>query len=354
MISKIENFIRKYVVLNDPAVALPLALWATGTHLFTEFDCYPYLVISSAVKRSGKTRLAEVLAFLSSNSRRFSAMTGPAFFRSLKDERPTIFCDEAESLSGESASLMRAVLNVGYRKGQSIPRLVGKKIVEFPAYSPKVFILIGDVYDTLRDRSIIVTMKRGSPEARFDFKTAGKEGEELQDEIAEEVKSNGSFVKVGLHYGGKEFALSEFLSDREEELWLPLFILMRILCPKRQDELKRIAVDMATEKTAPARSYVNLLGAEREAEDDEYAGRLLSDVLAMVGKDQKMFGTKLLGLLREIPLAPWRKFRGEGLTLNSLASMLARFGIKPRVVRIGKQVQRGYRSKDIKKGIKSL
>ena len=131
ILEKMEVFITDYVSFESDATALPVALWAIGTHVFDMFDAYPYMVITSATKRSGKTRLSELVGFLSKNPQPFSAMTPSTLFRVIEERKPTVIFDEAEVLSSESASTMRAVLNVGYRKGQTIPRTEGRTVRNF-------------------------------------------------------------------------------------------------------------------------------------------------------------------------------------------------------------------------------
>src|SRR4051794_27277130 len=53
-------FVRRFVVMS-PAQADAVALWVVHTHCFAAAEQTPYLAISSAEKRSGKTRLLEVL-----------------------------------------------------------------------------------------------------------------------------------------------------------------------------------------------------------------------------------------------------------------------------------------------------
>ena len=37
----------------------------------------------------------------------------------------------------------------------------------------------------------------------------------------------------------------DFLTGRDEEIWMPLFCLARVFCPERLEELSRCAVDIA-------------------------------------------------------------------------------------------------------------
>ncbi len=351
IINQIEAFFSKYIAFADKAYSLPLALWCIGTYLYPDFTAFPYLVITSATKRSGKTRLSELLAFIACNPLQFGAITPATVFHSIDTGRVTIFCDEAETLSSEAASVMRAVLNMGYRKGQYVPRMVSGEVKNFPTYCPKVFILIGDANDTLTDRCIVVRMKRADAPTRFIYEAAKAEGDAIRANIEAILKDGAGPLVLETYAGHKGL---EFLTDRDEELWLSLFAIAAEFCPERLEELKAAAADIATEKTAAARKYINLQGAERDAEDDEYAVRLLRDVHEVLSQhEHKHMGTReLLGRLQEIPTAPWRKFRGPGLTIRNLSDMLSRFGVAPRLIRTGEEVCRGYRLSDVDRGMR--
>lgn len=346
LLTRVSAFLRRYVTFTDPDHATALALWVLGTHLWPHFDAYPYLVITSATKRSGKTRLAELLSFLAANARNCAAMTAATVFRSIREEQPTLFMDEAETLSGENASTMRAVLNVGYRRGQTIPRMEHGKMEEFPVYCPKVFVLIGDVYDTLRDRSIIVALKRAAASMRFVWQHAEAEGHELRNHLATWAEDHAGAVahRYARHEG------APYLPDRDEEIWLPLLTLAEAMAPEQLTECQRIATDMAVEKTAPKRTYTELEGAEEEADADEYGSRLLYDLLAVLQGHRHLYTVDVLAILASIPTAPWRKFRGRGLTALDMSHLLRRFGVKPTLIRApGRRdkVQRGYRRVDV-------
>jgi integrase len=60
LLDDVVAFIRRYVVLTD-VQADTLALWTAHTHAIDAAETTPYLAITSPEKRSGKTRLLEVL-----------------------------------------------------------------------------------------------------------------------------------------------------------------------------------------------------------------------------------------------------------------------------------------------------
>lgn len=359
LLRDVEAFYRRYVTFPEADYPFVLALWTMMTFVWPHFDAIPYLVITSETKRSGKTRLSELLSFVASVPLNMAGMTAAAVYNSIKDLNPTMFIDEAETLSGESAEVMRSVLNVGYRKGQTIPRVYRGKVVQWPVYCPKAFILIGDVYDTLRDRSIVVIMRRGAPADRFLYETAKIDGDDLRQRAADIMFA----VKKDVVAAYEASPGLPFLQDRDEEIWSPLFAIASILCPDRLDQLTRAAVDIATMKTAPKRKYTELeLGeAEQEATNAEYAERLLADMLTVMGHHKVIYSADALDKLHALPTGPWRKFRGQGLTAYDMGHLLERFqGVKPRLIRTGSskkagsRVARGYRREAIEAALAQL
>lgn len=356
IVQQIESYIQDYVTLAEPHYALPLALWTIGTFCFPEFDAFPYLVITSPTKRSGKTRLSEMISFCGSNPRNFAALTAAALFRCIENEKPTLVFDEAETLSSESASTMRAVLNVGYRRGQTVPRVVPGGIKEFPTYCPKIFILIGDVYDTLRDRSMVITMKRAETRKRFTFEAVKEEGKLLRELIDTEVKANiGNIQRAFETHKGLPF-----LMDRDEEIWTSLFCLAEVFCKSRMTELQAAASDMAAEKTGEFKKYIDLKAAEDAATDDEYAKRALTDLFSLFVVSGRVIRTETaIDMMKAIPTGPWRRFRGSGLDPHDLSNLLNRFGVKPVRVAVGsgrgnQKFYRGYRRKDVEAALNKL
>lgn len=356
LVTRIETYIQDYVTLATAHYALPIALWTIGTYCFPDFDSFPYMVITSPTKRSGKTRLAEMISFCCANPRNFAAMTPFTLFYSIETEQPTILFDEAEKLNSESASDMRSILNVGYRRGQTVPRRAPGGMKEFNTYCPKIFILIGDVFDTLRDRSMIITMQRAETRKRFTFEAAREEGRVLRELISDAVKWNGGNIKHAFqnHTG------LPWLQDRDEEIWTSLFCLCEVFCPSRVQELQAAASDMAAEKTGEAKKYINLKEAEDAATNDEYAKRALADLFQLFVMNGRVIRTEdAIEGLKAIPTAPWRKFRGDGITPHILSSLLDRFGVRPVRIAIGsgrgkQQFYRGYKREQVEKAMNKL
>lgn len=291
---------------------------------------------------------------ISANGRAFSPDSPASMFRSLREDKPCIFIDEAEKLNQENHPA-REFLNKGYKRGQTISRFIGGETVDFECYCPKAFVLIGDVYDTLRDRCIMVTMRRRSPiesasENKFRRANVEPESDLLRSQIHELVLANQAAIESAY----AELPSLSFLNDRDEELWTPLFALASIICPSRIQELTKAAVDIATEKTGKRRSFHELLDVEEQKADDQEAQiLLLRDMLALTDGHKWITSANLIDSLKAIPTSPWRMFRGTGLTAQDAAFLLDSLNIRPKPIRIlpGKYtkgaIQRGYMRTDL-------
>jgi hypothetical protein len=330
LITELESYIRSYVTLAESCYALVIALWLGATHSWPAFDAFPYLVVTSATKRSGKTRLLEIMSFVASNSRLVASISPAALYRTVHAEKPTLLVDEAEMFSS-AKSEFRSLLNTGYRRGQTVKRHDG----DYETYCPKAFALIGDVHDTLRDRSIVVEMRRREPACRFVYAAAKEEGAALRERLSAALSSQVEEIDAAV----RGFEGLPFLFDRDEEIWTPLFVLCRLLCPDRIDELERAAADISAAKTAKLKKYSELAQEEENAQELEYGERLLHDMVSLLGARDQITTQEAISRLREIPTSRWRRFRGEGLKDGIeggmvIAALLSPFGIQSDTIRV--------------------
>ena len=353
IVNEVESYINRYVALPEKHQSLPLTLWAIGTHCWPTFDAYAYLTICGVTKQSGKTRLGiDVMSQICANAETFSAKSAASIFRSIEEKHPTVLIDEAEILNSEADTEMREILNKGYRRGQTITKVQGKEVKTFETYCPKCFILIGDVNDTLRSRSILIWMRRGDTAERFTFRTAEAEGRNVRSQVSEQIQNNiGAIEEAYLNHKGLPY-----LNDRDEEIWLPLFALCQVFAPERLTELQAAAVDLSAEKTAEAKSFEDLRKYEGFEMQREFGVYLIRDMILVCGDNKGVATVDALELLKAIPTSPWRKFRGVGLTAHDIGSMLNVFGVENKNIRFGGNrnksasgnVRKGYALVDLK------
>ena len=74
--------------------------------------------------------------------------------------------------------------------------------------------------------------------------------------------------------------------------------------------------------------------------------RLLSDLRDVFGHTEKLSTDTILKKLHGIDEAPWGDMRGKPLNDIGLAKRLKDYRIKPKLVRLGDDVSRGYARQD--------
>jgi hypothetical protein len=168
LIAAVSNILKRFVFLKDDRIFLLISIWVLATYVHQRFEYMPLVWVTSPTKRSGKTRLLEVLRELTSNPTAiWINPTEAILFRSAHRGK-TLFLDEVERLRKKDNDIhghVMAVLNSGFQKGGTVPRMVKNKNgvqaeSEWSTYGPKVISGITNVTDTIADRSFVIKMIR--------------------------------------------------------------------------------------------------------------------------------------------------------------------------------------------------
>lgn len=364
ILARIESYFSKYVAA--PAeYHFVAALWAAMTYVYRELDTVPYLCVGALTKRSGKTLFAiDLLRPICNQALNATGMSGPVLYRMLhKNDGGVLFSDEAERLASEAAGKLREAMNIGYKRGQTYPVVVGGDIVHMPVFGPKCFVLIGDVNDTLRDRSIIFMMRRATPDqemklARFVSTNVEAEATEIAVDLKQIMADNrAAIVDAYRSHEGLEW-----LRSRDAEIWLSLFAICQLLAPDRVAELTRISTDLCADKTGDTVKYNAdaAASAEKRAERAEYCVRLIRDLVTVIGENKNLFSADVVTALKALPTAPWRRYKGRGLTDQDIGFLLPprlrAKNIRTNAKRDGKgqQVRRGWVKADLDAALKDM
>ena len=136
----VAAFVRRYVVMSASQTAAT-ALWVLHTHAVDAAEATPYLAVTSAEKRSGKTRLLEVLELIVRSPLPTANISDAALFRAIGSLTPTLLFDEVDGIfRARDREDLRGLLNAGHRRGAVAYRCGGKKMTElesFPVFCAK-------------------------------------------------------------------------------------------------------------------------------------------------------------------------------------------------------------------------
>lgn len=166
LLDDVEAFLARFVAFPSEAARIAVTLWVPHCHSLEAFESTPRLALLSPEKGSGKTRTLEVLDLLVPTPMHTVNMSAAALFRQVADKQPTLLMDECDTYLGwrvaQKHEELRGLVNAGHRRGAVAYRVRKEslKVDEFPAFAAAALAGIGDLPDTIIDRSIVVRMKR--------------------------------------------------------------------------------------------------------------------------------------------------------------------------------------------------
>ncbi len=339
------------------SVALPagaptvLALWPAHAHAFDAFLHTPRLNLTSATGECGKTTTVEILVAMSPRALRTEDLRAPVLFRLIDQHQPTLFLDELDAyLPG--AEELRGLLNAGHKQGACAYRCEGRNGVRaFKAFAPAVLSGIGALPDTLRSRSIRIFLLKGQPgqiTAGFDSRHTEIE-KVLGRKLARWAHDNFAALQAC------DPPMPPGAYNRVADNWRPLFAIAHIVGGDWPALALEAYNHLTTRQSLPADSPrpVTLeegLG-ERAAGEGQSEGAQKSQIALLVDIRQifkatgatRITSKQILAALEALPDRPWQsKLATQKSKMNHLALQLHAFGIKPRALRIGDAIVRGY------------
>jgi len=299
-----------------------VALWIVHTHALEAAEETPYLAVTSAEKRSGKSLLLEVLELLVPRPLRTTNISDAALFRSIAQEVPTLLFDEIDAIFGKARDRedLRGMINAGHRRGAEVRRVGGAnrdKLERFAVFCAKALAGIGTLPETVADRSLPIRLERKAPgETVQRFRRRDVEGEAAT--LRERVERFAAESIEALKAARPE--LPADIDDRAQDGAEPLLAI----------------ADLAGGEWAQRarRAIVELRGGET-AEGDSIGVRLLADVRGVFEAlaADRVSTADLLAHLHGLDEAPWAEWHGRSLTARGLSKLLDPYRVRSRTVR---------------------
>ncbi len=335
MLDEVAAFIRRFVVLLPEQVDA-LALWVAHTHLLNAAETTPYLSITSAEKRSGKTRLLETLEALVARPWYTGRATPAVLARKIDAEKPTLLLDESDAAFNgdrEYAETLRGVLNTGHRRGGKTSVCVGKGVTityqDFSTFGAKAIVGIGNLPDTVADRSIQIRLTRrasNEPVARSRQSRVWADATPLREQLTELAQATEEILR------GAAPDMPSELDDRAADGWEPLFAIAEMAGEGWPKRAHRAALNLSTQDVRNS---------------DSIGVRLLADIRQVFEAEgvERLSTSELVQKLMDIPESPWIEWRGASPP-RELAKQLRPFGVSSRTIRLENGTPKGYMKDD--------
>ena len=339
LLDELRAQISQFVIPPSPEALDAITLWVAATHLQPAWQHAPRLAVVGPAKRCGKSRLLDVLTETVHEPMLTINTTPAAIFRSISEEEPpTLLVDEADTIFGpkvaEKNEETRGLLNAGHQRGRYVTRVVGNDHTphKFATFAMAAIAGIGDLPDTVMDRSVVIRMRRraeGEKVRPFRSRRDIPALHEIRDRIH-------AWARPQLEEAAN-LEPDMPVEDRAADTWEPL-VIVADLAGGRWPRQARVAC-------------VRMVTAEVAAEEDHPSGaRILADIRRVFFAQREVDSLStgdLLHHLRQDPEAPWAERGRDGLTARELSRMLRDFDIRPGNVRMadGRQLKGYMRNK---------
>ncbi|MEJ8643286.1 DUF3631 domain-containing protein [Streptomyces sp. NBC_00239] len=321
LLDELRATIRRYVVMPSEEALTAATLWAAATHLQTAWQHAPRLAVVGPLKRCGKSRLLEVLHESVHEPLITVSASAAAIFRSIDGSNPpTLMVDEIDTIFGsakvaEKNEEMRGLLNAGHSRNRPTLRVSGPnhEVQKFSTYAMAALAGIGDLPDTLMDRSVVIRMRR-----RLDGEEVAPWRNGRDDLVVQELRERLAAWLGGLHEEARALEPKLPVEDRAADTWEPL-ISVADLAGGKWPRISRVACKVMT---------------DYESGRDGDGGlkiRILTDIrriFAGEGNPSALRTGRLLELLNADPEAPWSEHSPRGLTPRGLQILLDDYGIR--------------------------
>jgi hypothetical protein len=332
VIDDISGRLTRLVVMKAEQ-KLAFILWCVFTHLLDCFEHSPRLSVTSAVLRSGKSRLlVDIGAELVHKPYVFVSLSAAGLFRMIEAHRPTILMDEADTYLNDQDLDLRAILNGGFNRGAYTLRVEdtphGRDLRAYGVWSCLALGRIGHSTETIEDRSIPIAMVRKPHDVKVERLTRALRNELRCDRnrIARWAQDNAAALDEA-----DPAAIPEALNDRAVDAWRPLIAIA--------DLAGKTVGDLAREAAVK-------LSAANEGATQPKEIQALCDIRSFIESRprQDVFTSQELAIeLALLEDRPWAEYRGKDpITKHQLARLLGELGLMTAGTDKDKTGPRGY------------
>ncbi len=319
LLSLLTEKLQQFVILNEHE-ARTIALWVLLTYCIDAVDVSPILNISSPEKRCGKSTVMSLLQLLVNRPLLAANISTAAIFRTIESLNPTLLLDEADTFINDEKSELRGIINSGHTRSTAfVIRTVGDthEPYIFSTWCAKCLAGIGNLPDTIKDRSIIIQLRRKLPhETVASLRHTDKSiFNHLQRQCARFAADNLSAIRT------TRPSVPTGLNDRAADSWEPLIAIADVARGDWPNYARQAALALSSLDDAVSVSI-----------------ELLQDI-KNIFEQKKMNRISTAELLEALYFdyeAPWATYnRGKPITARQLSKRLKDFGIMSKNYRFG-------------------
>lgn len=335
--NEIAEFFESYVDFKHTTDPYVMTVWAIGTHLFDSFDIFPRLGFSAPEPECAKTLCLELLGLLCRDFVIAANLSVAVAFR-IMQRRPTLGLDELDTYLEKYPELI-GVLNSGHRKNGFVYRMEKideqQEIMKFPTFAPCCYAMIGKPTEAFLSRTIMINLhKKLSGVVKEDYEESealSKEIDILRRKIRRWVTDNRGAVAACK----PDLAT---LRNRQRDNWKPMIKIASVMGQEWANRMLNAAGLVPKRDKATDRQ--KLLADIKEIFAEQEVDRMPSELL-------------IQHLVFEKHEHNWYRYHhhneNQPLDQSDLADLLEAYEIRPKNIRLNKQLQLAFYPTDKEK-----
>jgi len=309
-----------------------ITLWIIFTYVYDGFRVCPMLMVESPQKRCGKSTLLALLLRTCNRALPGANISPSALFRVIEKWSPTLIIDEADTFVRDNEEL-RGLLNCGHTREfaytyRNVEVNGNHEPHKFSTWGPKAVATIGNLKDTLMDRSIVIRMRR-KKRIEVRERLTGFEQSSVTERCLRWAQDNTTKLQL------IEVGTTQELHDRAVDNWTSLLTIASCIGGEWPERARAAAVALT----------------EGDSDADSIAVQLLADIReVLTGYSREFISSKeLASYLVGLGDRPWVEYsRGKPITPTKVTRMLRGFGVRAGKANLDTRGTRGYEVSNFK------
>lgn len=338
LLSDMAGTIKRFIICDAEVVAAS-ALWCAATWLVDVASVCPILLINAPEKACGKTQLLTVVGKLVRRPAQASGISSSALFRLVEKYQPTLLVDEIETVLTKESEDLRGLLNAGHTRESAF---VWRSVAVGDDFEPRRFAVFGfkalaginadRLAETITSRAVVAQLRRKLPHETAERLRHAEPDlfDTLQSKLARWADDNRGAIRAARP------KLPDALGDRDQDNWEPLLAIADLAGQRWATYARTAALKLCGQAGEAGQSTgAELLADIRDVFEGKKVSRIsMADLLAALLDDE------------EKPWATWRG--GKPMTTRNLGTMLGKYGIKSKSIKISYQVSKGFEIEQFK------
>ncbi len=329
LVQELVAMLKVFIALSDEN-AFAIALWIVMTWVIDNLNVAPLLLINAPEKSCGKTQALDFVGKTAKKPLTTANVTPASMFRLIEKEQPTFLIDEADTFVKNSDDL-RGIINAGHtRSSATFIRMDGdpaepRLFNVFAAKALAGILLEQHLQDATMSRCIVIAMRR---------KLAGENLKRLRhadDSLFASLRSK--LARFALDFGAQIHdarpELPDELSDRAQDNWEPLLAIASCGSAELFEKATQVALKLSVETESSMSTGCELLLDIQYIFETKNITRVRSsDLIKDLCEDEER---------------PWQTYnRGKPITARQFAKHLAKYRIRSKTVRFGRETPKGF------------